>query len=106
MAFAPEEKDTYDGGIRSRTNHRAWLQVRSGVYRRLNGGDMSNLNSNSGGIGFVGLLTILFIGLKLTGYVTWSWFWILSPIWISLVLGAVLFGLILFAVIAGKKLKW
>lgn len=39
-------------------------------------------SSNSGGIGFVGLLTILFIGLKLTGYIDWSWWWVLSPLWL------------------------
>jgi len=39
--------------------------------------------SSSGGIGFVGLLTILFIGLKLTGYIDWSWWWVLSPVLIS-----------------------
>lgn len=43
----------------------------------------TNQTNRSGGIGFVGLLTILFIGLKLTGYITWSWWWVLSPIWIS-----------------------
>lgn len=32
------------------------------------------------------LLTLLFIGLKLTGHITWSWVWVLSPIWIVLVL--------------------
>lgn len=39
-------------------------------------------------IGFLHLLTLLFIGLKLTGYVSWSWLWVLSPLWIygSLVL--------------------
>lgn len=39
---------------------------------------------SSGGhpIGFVGLLTILFVGLKLTHYIDWSWWWVLSPIWI------------------------
>ena len=37
---------------------------------------------NTGG-GFVGMLTILFIGLKLTGYIAWSWWWVISPIWIS-----------------------
>ena len=37
----------------------------------------------SSGITFVGLLTILFIGLKLTGYIDWSWLWVLSPMWIS-----------------------
>jgi len=45
---------------------------------------MSDSSSNSGGgIGFVGLLTIAFIVLKLTGYIAWSWWWVLSPIWIS-----------------------
>lgn len=39
---------------------------------------------NLGGI-FVPLLTLLFIGLKLTEYIDWSWWWVLSPIWISLV---------------------
>lgn len=43
----------------------------------------NSASSSSGGIGFVGLLTILFIALKLTGYVTWSWLWVLSPIWIT-----------------------
>lgn len=40
----------------------------------------------SGGIGFVGLLTIVFITLKLLGKITWSWVWVLSPIWISTIL--------------------
>jgi hypothetical protein len=38
---------------------------------------------NSGGIGFAGLLTIVFIALKLTGVIAWSWLWVLSPIWIT-----------------------
>jgi len=33
------------------------------------------------GIGFFGLLAILFIGLKLTGYIDWSWWWITAPLW-------------------------
>lgn len=33
---------------------------------------------------FVGLLTILFIALKLTKVIAWSWLWVLSPIWIAL----------------------
>jgi hypothetical protein len=41
--------------------------------------------SASGGIGFCGLLTILFIALKLTGYIEWSWWAVLAPIWIPLV---------------------
>ncbi len=46
---------------------------------------------SNGGIGFVGLLTILFIGLKLTGYIAWSWLWVISPIWISLGFWTVIF---------------
>jgi hypothetical protein len=47
---------------------------------------MSDSNSSSGGIGFGGLLTLLFIGLKLAGAVHWSWWWVLSPLWIGLAL--------------------
>lgn len=38
-------------------------------------------SSSSGGIGFCGMLAILFIGLKLTGHIDWSWWWVLSPLW-------------------------
>lgn len=40
--------------------------------------------SNSSGVDFIELLTLLFIGLKLAGYISWSWWWVLSPIWITL----------------------
>ncbi len=42
---------------------------------------MSEGNSNSSGIGFFGLLTVLFVGLKLTGFISWSWWWVLLPMW-------------------------
>ena len=38
---------------------------------------------------FIVLLTVLFIGLKLTGNVKWNWFWVLSPILIPIILGVV-----------------
>jgi hypothetical protein len=37
------------------------------------------------GPNFLGLLTILFIALKLTGYIAWSWWWVLSPLWLGFV---------------------
>lgn len=46
----------------------------------------SSSSSSSGGIGFSGLLTIVFITLKLTGFINWPWLWVLSPIWISILL--------------------
>ena len=47
---------------------------------------MNSSNSSSGGISFCGLLTVLFIALKLIGFIGWSWLWVLAPIWIPLVL--------------------
>ena len=46
----------------------------------------SSSSSSSSGIGFAGLLTIAFIVLKLTDVIDWSWWWVLSPVWISAVL--------------------
>jgi hypothetical protein len=54
--------------------------------------------NNSGGIGFAGLLTIVFITLKLTGYIDWSWVWVLAPLWIPIVL--VLLFILTFIAIA------
>lgn len=47
-------------------------------------------NQTSGGIGFTGLLTIVFIVLKLLKIINWSWLWVLSPIWISIALVIIL----------------
>jgi hypothetical protein len=58
----------------------------------------SNNTSSSGGLSFTGALTILFIGLKLCHVINWSWWWVLSPIWISLSL--VLFILAVVAIVA------
>ena len=50
-----------------------------------------NKHSDSGSdIGFCGLLSILFIALKLTGFIHWSWLWVLSPLWINLAVWLVL----------------
>ena len=56
-----------------------------------------NKSTTSPGIGFFGLLAILFITLKLTGYITWSWLWVLAPIWITFVI--VVFVLIIAGII-------
>lgn len=52
------------------------------------------------GLGFPGLLAIVFITLKLTGYITWSWWWVLSPLWVplALILGIALVAAVIFAV--------
>ena len=63
-------------------------------------------NTSSGGIGFIGLLTIVFIVLKLCKVIAWSWLWVLAPIWIMLGLYLTLIAIagILF-LIPNKKHK-
>ena len=52
------------------------------------------------GIGFVGMLLVLFIGLKLSNIINWAWLWVLSPVWVAaLVIVLVLAGYTLFFVI-------
>jgi hypothetical protein len=46
-------------------------------------------NNGKRGVGFLGLLTIVFIVLKLTGTITWSWLWVLAPTWIPMVAGLI-----------------
>lgn len=48
----------------------------------------------SGTISFLHMLTVLFIGLKLTGHIDWHWAWVLVPIWGSII------GVLLLALIA------
>lgn len=50
---------------------------------------MASTAAASGGVGFFGLLTILFIALKLMGYIAWSWLWVLSPLWLPFAIGCV-----------------
>lgn len=63
----------------------------------------SNNSAQGGGIGFAGLLAIVFITLKLTGYISWSWWWVLAPLWIPLLLIPIIFTIAIVAVTWGKK---
>ncbi len=60
-------------------------------------------SSSSTGIGFGGLLTVLFIGLKLTHYIDWSWWWVLSPLWIGAAIVIVILALVLGIALAVDK---
>ena len=60
-------------------------------------------SSSSSGIGFTGLLQIVFITLKLTGYIAWSWWWVLSPTLIPLGIGLILLSVWGIAIVASKK---
>lgn len=58
-------------------------------------------------IGFPGILALIFITLKLTQVITWSWWWVLSPLWISFLIGmlfCVIYFLVLIAgIVLGKS---
>ena len=73
---------------------------------------MSNDNKGNGaggsisiGGGFTGLLTILFIVLKLCGVIDWSWVWVLSPLWISVALFLVITIIVLIVVAIINRYK-
>ena len=57
----------------------------------------------SGGISFAGLLTIVFIVLKLTGVISWSWVWVLAPIWIGAIVSIIVTLIIVVIAIALKE---
>ncbi len=63
-------------------------------------------NNTSGGIGFLGLLTIALIVLKLTNHINWPWGWVLAPLWLPAVIFIGFIGIgIIIAVIIGLTKK-
>lgn len=57
-------------------------------------------NVQGGGISFLGLLTILFIGLKLTSYIDWSWWWVLSPLWLPALIILAFVAVVMILIVA------
>ncbi len=60
-----------------------------------------NNKAGCGSVGIAGTLTIVFIVLKLCGLIAWSWWWVLSPLWISAIGWVIL--LMIALLIGGKK---
>lgn len=50
---------------------------------------------SGGGLGLSGVLTVVFVVLKLVGVINWSWVWVLSPLWISAIITVVLIIILL-----------
>jgi len=64
---------------------------------------MSNKTASGNGIGFGSLLALTFIILKLCNVITWSWLWVLAPIWIPLGLGIlIVLAFVTFVALKGK----
>ena len=51
---------------------------------------MAASNTNATGGGFLGLMFLIFMTLKLTGFIEWSWWWVTAPLWIPVALFAAL----------------
>jgi hypothetical protein len=76
-----------------------WCQPALG--RKVNMNKYIFSSRSSDGMGFVGVLAIVFVTLKLLGYISWSWWWVLSPLWIA----AILFVVVLLLVVLVIALK-
>lgn len=68
--------------------------------------DTSSSNRSSGGIGFAGALFLVFLVLKLTHVIDWSWWWITAPLWggLALFVGILLIVLAVLGVVKLLKL--
>lgn len=67
---------------------------------------MSDNQSSSGGISFLGLLGITFIVLKLCGVVSWSWWWVTAPLWAPIGIAVlIVIGMLIVAGFGWHKLK-
>jgi hypothetical protein len=65
---------------------------------------MNKNNASSGGLGLTGVLTVVFVVLKLIGVIDWSWWWVLSPLWIDLILCVIfIVGLAIYYAHENKK---
>ena len=61
---------------------------------------MSTTKSNSGtGLSLSAVLFIVFLVLKLTGNIDWSWWWVTSPLWIPFALGLAIVGFVFLVII-------
>lgn len=66
---------------------------------------MPESNSDSSGLGLTGVLFIVFLVLKLTGSVTWSWWWVTAPLWGGFAVALVILGLVIVAAAWGDNYK-
>ena len=66
---------------------------------------MENSNRKSG-MGFTSVLTLIFITLKLCGVISWSWVWVLSPLWIGWGLALVIIGAVALGAWISERRWW
>ena len=62
--------------------------------------------SSSGGIGFLSILTLIFIYCKLAGHIEWSWWWVLAPTWMPAAVVLLIVLVLCFIVLGSEFLEW
>jgi hypothetical protein len=69
---------------------------------------MTNQQQNNIGVGFIGLLTIALIVLKLTGYINWRWRWVIAPVWIMAIVSIIATGIVIIVAVIqdNRKIKY
>lgn len=65
--------------------------------------DKNSGSTAGGGLGLSGVLLVVFIVLKLCKVITWSWVWVLSPLWISLILWGIILLIIIIYIMLDKQ---
>lgn len=59
------------------------------------------ISNETRSVGFAGLLTIIFIVLKICGIITWKWVWVFAPLWIY----AIMVLICMIVILAAMKKK-
>jgi len=69
---------------------------------------MKNKSKKYGGLGTVSILTLIFVILKITDKISWPWLWVLSPIWITIIIAIISFSIILITgrIKKGKEFEY
>ena len=65
----------------------------------------NSVAASSGGIGLGGALFILFLALKLTGHITWSWWWVFAPLWIPVAIVLIIILLVFLGLVFAAAFK-
>lgn len=60
---------------------------------------------SSGGVSGLTVLLVVFVVLKLTGLIAWSWWYVLAPMWVPLALVAALLGVAWLLTVVGERGK-
>lgn len=96
-----ERQDAFEERLRKLRREQELLRDATVAYearQRRKGKVSKDSGGSSSGMGFMSWLQLLFIGLKLTGFIDWSWWWVLAPTWMTaaLALFVVLVYLVFF----------